>query len=71
MLPPVEKVVEFVIARAKELDDIRISAAIVAVAHLHREAHGECWTCRYEDYPCTTIGLLAGAFREHPDYEQN
>lgn len=29
----------------------------------------ECWNCR-EDYPCTTLRLLAPVYASHPDYRE-
>lgn len=63
-----EPIVAFIAERAAE-DGSPMSLSAKAVALLHTEAHGECWVCRYEDYPCTTLRLLASPWADHPGYQ--
>lgn len=61
---------DFLIARGKE-DGTAMGHAITQIALLHKQSHDECWICRYEDYPCTTLRLLAVPFVGHSDFQAN
>ena len=61
-------ITEFIAARAQEYPSPLASAGAM-IASLHKEAHGECWVCRYEDYPCTTLRLVAQSWSGHGEYD--